>query len=178
MELGVFRSEWLSEMVTDRGDMLRDLSNKHPVLLVFLRHFGCVFCREALMEISRTKSSLEAGGTRIVFVHMADSKTAAGYFRKFGLSDSPHISDPECRYYAAFGLVKGSLHQLFGLRTLLRGVSAGVQQGQTPGPIVGDGFQMPGVFVLVNGEVRESFIHRLSSDRPDYAQLASCCVIE
>jgi hypothetical protein len=37
---------------------------------------------------------------------------------------------------------------------------------------------MPGVFVIQNGEIRESFIHQLSSDRPDYEELLKCCVMD
>jgi hypothetical protein len=61
---------------------------------------------------------------------------------------------------------------------LIRGFSAGIQNGQAPSAQIGDGFQMPGVFVISKGEIKERFIHRLSSDRPDYLQLASCCVIK
>jgi peroxiredoxin len=178
MEFGAFRKEWLSEMFTNKGETLLNLSNNNPVLLVFLRHFGCIFCKEALIDISKSKADIEAGGISIVFVHMTDFETADKQFLKFGLIDSTHISDPDCKFYEAFGLVKGNFNQLFGLQSLIRGFSIGIKEGQTPGSLIGDGFQMPGVFVIVNGEIKERFIHRLSSDRPDYLQLASCCVIK
>lgn len=38
-------------------------------------------------------------------------------------------------------------------------------------PELGDGFQMPGVFVLYKGEIRRSFIHRYPYDRPDYKEV-------
>jgi hypothetical protein len=109
---------------------------------------------------------------------MTDFETAEKNFNKFGLLNVTHVSDPNCRYYTAFGLVKGSFNQLFGLQSLIRGFSAGIKNGQAPSTQIGDGFQMPGVFVIDNGELKESFIHNLSSDRPDYLQLASCCVIK
>jgi len=178
MEFGAFRKEWLSEMFTNKGETLLNLSNNNPVLLVFLRHFGCIFCKEALIDISKSKADIEAGGISIVFVHMTDFETADKQFLKFGLIDPTHISDPDCKFYEAFGLIKGNFNQLFGLQSLIRGFSIGIKEGQTPGSLIGDGFQMPGVFVIVNGEIKERFIHRLSSDRPDYLQLASCCVIK
>lgn len=177
MELSAFRKEWLNEMLTNKGNSLFVLSQENPVLLIFLRHFGCIFCKEALSDISKNKSKIEAAGTKIVFVHMTDFNTANLHFQKFGLSNETHISDPDCKFYEAFGLVKGSLNQLFGLQSLIRGFSASIKNGQTPSSQIGDGFQMPGVFVISNGEIKESFIHRLSSDRPDYLQLANCCVI-
>jgi hypothetical protein len=41
---------------------------------------------------------------------------------------------------------------------------------------MGDGFQMPGVFVITDGAIRESFIHKIVSDQPDYEDLLQCCV--
>ena len=169
--------ELLQEMTTNTGDKLFDLSYQQPVLLVFLRHFGCTFCREALADISQKRDSIEEKGTRIVFVHMADNEVAEQYFQKYSLPGAVHISDPACQYYAAFGLSKGTFTQLFGLSTWVRGFSAGVLDGHGIGPQLGDGFQMPGIFVLVNGQVRHSFIHKLASDRPDYEGLVECCAV-
>ena len=167
----------LQKMVSNTGESVHDLSFRHPVLLVFLRHFGCVFCREALVDISQRRVSIEEKGSRIVFVHMAENEVAEKYFQKHGLENIPHVSDPSCSYYAAFGLAKGNFNQLFGLQVWMRGFSAGLLDGYALGQHLGDGFQMPGVFVLLDGQVRERFIHKLSSDRPDYEVLAGCCVI-
>ncbi|MDP4915332.1 MAG: SelL-related redox protein [Saprospiraceae bacterium] len=178
MEFGLFKKEWLNQMVTNNGDSVFNLTFENPVLLVFLRHFGCNFCKEALVDISKSRSKIETSGLKIVFVHMTDFDTAEKNFSKFGLLNIHHVSDPNCRYYSAFGLVKGNFNQLFGLQSLIRGFSAGIKSGQSPSAQIGDGFQMPGVFVIDRGELKESFIHNLSSDRPDYLQLASCCVIK
>lgn len=170
--------ELLSQMVTNTGETLFALSFRQPVLLVFLRHFGCTFCREALSDISQQRGEIESQGMKLVFVHMATGDIAERYFSRYELEGATHISDPECKYYAAFGLVKGNFTQLFGLSTWIRGFSAGVMAGHGLGPQLGDGFQMPGVFVIQDGEVKNSFIHKLASDRPDYINLARCCVIE
>jgi hypothetical protein len=29
--------------------------------------------------------------------------------------------------------------------------------------------------MIIDGEVKESFIHKLASDRPDYLKLVQCC---
>ena len=72
---------------------------------------------------------------------MTDFVTAEKNFYKFGLLNVIHVSDPNCRYYTAFGLVKGSFNQLFGLQSLIRGFSAGIKNGQAPSAQIGDGFQ-------------------------------------
>lgn len=172
------QGEVLDQMITNTGDSLRIAAAKAPILLVFLRHFGCVFCREALSDISKRRKEIESTGTRIVFVHMTDQDIAERYFSRYNLEDAIHISDPECIFYRAFGLMKGNFNQLFGLHSWIRGFSAAVVAGHGAGPQLGDGFQMPGVFVIQNSEIRESFIHSLSSDRPDYEELLKCCVLD
>ncbi len=171
------QGEILDQMITNTGDSLGKTAANAPVLLVFLRHFGCVFCREALSDISKRRKEIESTGTRIVFVHMTDNDIAERYFSRYNLEDAIHISDPDCTFYRAFGLMKGNFNQLFGLHSWIRGFSV-MAAGHSAGPQLGDGFQMPGVFVIQKGEIRESFIHNLSSDRPDYEELLKCCVLD
>lgn len=169
----------LQQMETNHHVNLYELSLKQVVLLVFLRHFGCTFCREALADISQRRQGIEDRGVQIVFVHMTDYETAERYFERYSLPNSMHISDPACSFYTAFGLTKGSFTQLFGLQSWIRGFKAGVVEGHGIGPMIGDGFQMPGVFVIKNGAVRDAFIHHLASDHPDYDLLvARCCSVD
>lgn len=165
----------MESMVTNTGENLMKMSFRDPILLVFLRHFGCTFCREALSDISKRRKDIEKMGIKIVFVHMTNSEVAERYFNRYNLEGAVYVSDPECIYYKEFGLLKGSFTQLFGLQSWIRGFKAGVLDGQGVGMQLGDGFQMPGVFVISDGEVKESFIHKLASDRPDYLKLVECC---
>ncbi|MDX1684629.1 MAG: peroxiredoxin-like family protein [Saprospiraceae bacterium] len=162
---------------TTEGSDIHLLSWKTPVLLVFLRHFGCTFCREALADIKMKRSDIEERGVKIVLVHMAEHEIAREYFQKFDLVELESVSDPPCDIYAAFGLLKGSFKQLFGLRSWIRGFDAGVVQGHGVGMMLGDGFQMPGVFLLKNGKIESEFIHKYASDRPDYSALIDCCTV-
>ena len=169
--------EVLSSMITNRGNNLRDLSLRQPVMLIFLRHFGCTFCRTALAEISEKRKDIEAMGSRLVFVHMADNIVADSYFNRYNLDGAEHISDPTCQRYAEFGLFRGKFKQLFGLSTWIKGFQRGVMEGHSIGQRLGDDFQMPGVFVLRDDQIMEQYIHKLASDNPDYVKLAECCVI-
>ncbi len=164
-------------MTTNEGYSVSELSMRQPIMLVFLRHFGCVFCREALSELSHKRSGLEAKGSKLVFVHMADEPTADRYFVRYNLGGIEHISDPDCQYYTAFGLLKGNFRQLFGLSTWIRGFQVGVIEGHGLGKQMGDEFQMPGIFIVQGNRIKEYYIHKLASDRPDYEKLAECCVI-
>jgi peroxiredoxin len=170
-------NELLSLMTTNTGQTLANISKERPVLVVFLRHFGCQFCREAMDELSKLRPKFKLQNIELVFVHMAENDMAEEYFKKFNLSGVQHISDVSCRYYAAFGLVKGSLTQLFGLQSWIRGFTALPKYGSDTGRQLGDSFQMPGAFMIFEGELRDSYIHKHASDRPDYLKLADCCEV-
>lgn len=166
----------LKDMKCNTGESLEELSSEQLVMLVFLRHFGCVFCKEALSDLSEAKKAIEQKGARLVFVHMAPDPVADNYFKKYKLSGSIHISNPNKTYYAAFGLMKGSISQLYGLRTWIRGFSARKDGYQLElAQELGDSTQMPGIFLIYDKQVLESYIHRNASDRPDYLKLAGCC---
>lgn len=171
------RRDIMKEMETNTGETVSGISKTNPVMLVFLRHFGCTFCRAALAEISKRRSEFEANGTRIVFVHMSDESTADKYFNRYQLENPVHIADPECQFYQAFGLVKGDFNQLFGLNVWIKGFQEGIVNGHGIGSQLGDGFQMPGVFLIQGGVVKEQYIHKLASDKPDYKKLIECCSV-
>jgi hypothetical protein len=128
-------------------------------------------------ELSKKRSEFKNNGTELIFVHMATPKIAEDYFIRFNLEGTEHISDPSCRLYMDFGLMKGTFGQLFGLQTWIRGFSLPSKYGNEFGKHLGDSFQMPGVFMVFENEIKESFIHRSVADRPDYEKLVSCCII-
>ncbi len=166
---------FLETLITDKGEKIGTVSKNQAVFMTFLRHFGCTFCREALAELSTKREEIERSGMKMVFVHMAENEEAESYFNRYNLEGVDHISDPECHLYEQFGLIKGSFRQLLGLKSWIRGFEAGVLKGHGIGKLVGDGFQMPGVFLIQNGKIVEHFIHKSSSDRPNYEKLMDCC---
>lgn len=167
----------LSSVVTSKGRNLKQVSVEQPVMLVFLRHFGCVFCREAMLDIGKRREEWNKKGIAVILVHMSDYETAEPFFEKYGVGGIENISDPSSGLYAAFGLGKGRISQLFGLKNFIRGfettfkgIPVGIRQ-------IGDGFQMPGVFLIQNGKIKDSFIHDSAADRPDYESIISCCTL-
>lgn len=169
----------LAKMQTNKGEQLVELTKDRPIMLVFLRHFGCVFCKAAMVDIAKKRIEIEERGVEIVFVHMTDTSTAIEYFTKFELNNVRFVNDPEKEFYRAFGLVRGNFTQLFGLQTWIKGFQINKKENlkQENGQHLGDSFQMPGVFLIKNGKIIESYIHKKASDRPDYAKLAMCCNI-
>ena len=164
-------SSLLAEAQTTNGMSLAELSQQQPVLLVFLRHSGCTFCREALADLSAARAKIEKSGTKLAIVHMGTAESFAAFTASYGLSDVPAVSDPQRRLYRGLGLRRGKLAQLLGFSVWWRGTKS-FFAGHYPGALEGDGTQMPGVFLLQNGRVVRRFIHDNAAQRPDYAALS------
>lgn len=158
---------------TQSGESLVDLSQASPVLLLFLRHAGCTFCREALGDVARARRAIEEGGARIILVHMGDTRAIEELLVKYGLSGLDRICDGEQKLYRAFGLKRGKLLQLIGLRVFFRGIQAAILGRHGIGRVSADGFQMPGLFLIFRGRVLQRLRHRTAADRPDYAAICS-----
>ncbi len=162
----------LESIITSDGKSLQHYSDQWPTMLIFLRHFGCTFCRESLKEIEAKREYIENEGTKIILVHMVDEAMAKEITQQYHLSDLPRISDPDKKIYKAFGLLKGNWFQLFGINVVIRGFIAGFLKRNLPGPPIGDSYQMPGIFVIHKGMVMQTFKHTTAADRPDYIELA------
>ncbi len=154
-----------------RGLTMRQLSRRGPVLLVFLRHSGCTFCRQSLGLLAEQRSKIEQRGMQLAIVHMSDLMGATQLLNQYDLGDVHRFSDPNCDVYRAFGLQRGSIWQLLGPKVLWLGFRALLIEGYGIGPMVGDGFRLPGAFVLHQGQVVAAYRAAHSADNPDYAEL-------
>lgn len=153
------------------GSPLQTLDRESPVLVVFLRSFGCTFCREAMEDVAAVKDTLRADGAAIAFVHGAPAAEASPWFAKYGLSDVLQISDPDLAHYRAFGLGRTGAGSLVSPRVWMRGAASALAHGfglQTPEMMR----QLPGVFVIRDGEIQAEFRHSSPADRPDYVAVA------
>ena len=157
-----------------RGESLADLSMANPVMVVFLRHFGCTFCREALADLQRLRPEIEKLGTQLTIIHMSTDDEAEFMLGGYGLADVHRISDPFRRVYKAFELRRGSASQLLGLWVWWRGFRAGVLGGHGVGAVSGDALQLPGVFMIWKGRLVREYRHKSSADRPNYREIAAC----
>ncbi len=164
----------LNKFTTVKGANVVDASANKRFILVFLRHFGCSFCRESLSDIQKIDVAKNHKNFEFILVHMASADVAYEYFRKYKIEHLDHIVDKECILYKSFGLSKANFNQLFGFRSWLRGIETGLFQGHGWGMQLGDGFQMPGIFTIYKGSIIGEYRHLLPSDRPDYEKLISC----
>lgn len=159
------------EIKTNRGESFEQLANEEKLLLIFLRHFGCTFCRETMADIAAQKREIEARGLEIVLVHMVNSEVADQILGIYDLEGIRHISDPQQALYKKFGLGKVSFKALFGVRNWYRAFIAGLVKGHLIGKPAGDPFQMPGVFVFHKNKILNTFDYKYVSDRPDLVHM-------
>jgi len=159
---------------TESGVELFALSRELPVLLVFLRHFGCSFCRKAISDVTELAPELARRNIRPVFVHLGTPEIAQAHFDYYGIPDVERIHDPEAHIYRMPIFDLGREHParaLINLKVLwgwfIRGdiFRYGISRIST------DGHQMPGIFFLRDGKVVRSFRHRNISDQPNYLKL-------
>jgi peroxiredoxin len=152
---------------------LADLSAGQTLLLVFLRHSGCTFCRETLMDLKQQREKLQSIGVKPVVIHMSNDADGEKMLNRYELSDLSRISDPACSLYRAYDLKRGRISQLLGPSVWWRGFVSAIVQRHGIGAADGDGFQMPGAFLVRDGRIIKAYRHQKASDRPDYCQLAS-----
>ena len=166
-------AESLREFHTETGRSLLDLVDESPLLLVFLRHFACAFCAQALDRVAQVRQQIEAKGVRPVFVHLGTPQRAKPYFDYYKLSDVERVSNPEATLYQvpAFGLSRTNpyLHSLHP--AVLMGWLKGALFKYGIGRIKEDAEQMPGVFFLKERKIVRAFRHRTIADEPDYLKL-------
>jgi peroxiredoxin len=161
----------LAEATTESGTTLAAVSRQSPVLLVLLRHSGCIFCREAIADLAAALPRIEAAGLRLVVVHQGADDDIRPLFTRHGIEHVDRVSDPEKRLYHALDLPRGTFAQLFGPAVWAAGWRA-LLAGHGIGPLVGDGFQMHGAFVIRDGRVVAARRCDTAAERPDYAGLA------
>jgi hypothetical protein len=84
----------LAEATTQSGTSLAAVSRSSPVLLVLLRHSGCIFCREAIADLAAALPRIEAAGLRLVVVHQGADDDIRPLLARCGIERIDRISDP------------------------------------------------------------------------------------
>jgi peroxiredoxin len=119
---------------------LKSLYEKERMVLVFLRHLGCVFCKEHVAQL-RPLTDLN-----IVFVTLGGVEQTE-LFRKKMKSPHKFICDPDKKLHALFNLNRGGMAEFVNLHTIGRTIGA-MLKGYVNGLPQGDAAQLPGVFIV------------------------------
>lgn len=156
------------EGVNLRGKTFAEQLGKGATLLVFLRHFGCIFCRESVKDLQEI-SSQDPSYPAIVLVYQGSAKAGEEFFGKFW-QEARAIADRPKRFYNAFGLRHGTLTQLLGPRVWVRGIEAAAK-GNFIGKPVGDPLVLPGYFLIYDNKIVWQYLSQHSADHPDFHKL-------
>ena len=163
----------LEQYRTESGRSLLELLDESPLLLVFLRHFGCSFCRQTLEDVSKIRGTIEARGIRPVFVHLGSPERAKPYFDYYHLSDIERVSNPDASLYAqpVFSLTRKNVLSQLLIPRVWKGWLQGALRNHGIGMIKEDADQMPGIFYLRDRAIVRAFRYRTIADEPDYLRL-------
>jgi len=151
------------------GDLWRD----RPAALVFLRHWGCVFCRQHAVQLHRSRHKFEQAGIRLAAIGHGTVEQAAEFRRLQGI-EIPLLVDPERTTYGLAGTKVATLGELLAPRVIAQGAkhtvlsrlrlgSIAVHQGR----IIGNAAQLGGVLVIApDGSVRYAHLSEDAADVP------------
>jgi hypothetical protein len=120
-----------------------------PSVIGFLRHFGCMFCREQATLLTRAEPEMNEVGGRLVVVGNGAPRFIAE-FRQVTEFEGPVYTDPSREAYRACGFTRsvGSNVNLRSARRAIEALSRGFRQGRTQG----DPWQQGGALVLAPGD--------------------------
>jgi hypothetical protein len=147
---------------------LRDQLGDDATLLVFLRYFGCIFCREMVADI-RAAAENDPDYPAVLFFFQGTSTEGRAFLRRYW-PDVRAIADPELAFYEDFGVEQGRMLQVFGPRVLLATRRAR-SKGHASGEGSGDPWRMPGLFLVRGPEILWSHRFDHQADHPDFAEL-------
>ncbi len=151
--------------VVSDGTNLWELGLHRKLLLIFVRHAGCTFCRETLTELKSNLPILKEQLITPIVVHLGTPEDGQRMLDRAGLHDALHIANPNAELYRVYDLKRGQLSQLLGPRVWWRGFESAILKRNGTGPLVGDGFQLGGAFLVENGKITKSFPAKDAADK-------------
>lgn len=127
---------------------LGDLWRKQPVAIFFVRHFGCMFCREQVGQLRELAPQFAAKGVQLAVVGNGSVADAAEFASELGLT-FPLYTDPRLGTYRAAGLKRslGSIFNFGVVKNAWRARRGGHRQGR----VRGDAWQQGGAFLIAPG---------------------------
>ncbi len=169
----------IAEYKCNTGESILQLSNKSKILLVFVRHSGCCFCRQTLEHLKNNLEHLSQNAITPIIIHMGGThEEICKLLTKFNLDHLKTVSDPSCNLYKAFNLPRGTITQLFGLNVIKQALISLFKNNHGIGKLNGDGFQLGGAVVIFNSEVIYHYPTKDAADLIPFNEINSSCSIQ
>ena len=137
-------------------------------LLVFLRHFGCIFCRETVGDL-RAAVAADPSYPRVLFFYQGSPTEGRAFLRR-DWPEARAVADPEQEFYERFGVRRASFLEGLG-PAVLRSRARARAKGHENGRRSGDVWRMPGIFAVEAERVVWAHQPRHAADHPDFASL-------
>ena len=118
-------------------------TSERGAAIIFLRHFGCIFCREHLI---RLRKRYDAFTIPIVTIGIGSAEDAAG-MRDWLKIPFPILAASTTEPYAAWGLGRTTATTMLNPGVITSGIRA-LSQGARQGKATGDSMQLPGSFLV------------------------------
>lgn len=127
---------------------LSRLWTERPIVLVFLRYFGCPFCQTQVVMLREAHDRIVAAGGGVGLVGHGHPHEAVR-FRTDKRLPFPLLLDRDRGAYRSYGLLTGTVMQVLGPRVMLPWLKAELSPETRQLGLKGGTFlQMPGTFVI------------------------------
>ncbi|MCS7084682.1 MAG: hypothetical protein RMM53_00560 [Bacteroidia bacterium] len=140
------------------------------VALQFLRHLGCVFCKNAVDGLYRLASSSERFPP-VVFVHQSPVEEAERFFEQ-RFPGAPHISDVRFELYEHFGVKRSGFFETFADPRVLWKLAKLTLKGYKNELGKGDVRLLSATFLFYRGRLKWKHLARFPGDDPFWERLA------
>lgn len=145
---------------------IADQWRTRTAVLVFVRHFGCLFCRQQIAEMRPHLGSIHERGAELCIIGSGSIEEARA-FRDEQALDVPLLTDPARNAYRALSMRRGVWGVLRGVIQRMAAARAG---GFRQSAVAGDPWQLGGVLIMTAGAAggveRYRFISRYAGDHP------------
>ena len=117
-----------------------------PVVLAFLRHFGCIFCRQRIADLMARRADVVGSGAGLAVVGLGTPPFAKAFRDATGFR-GPIYVDATGHSYAAAGLVRTGPLGMLRPRMIAEAFRAR-RRGFRQGKVTGDPWQLGGTLVI------------------------------
>jgi len=147
-----------------RSTRIRDLWRDGPAVIVWLRQFGCPFCRAYAVELNRARAHFFDAGARLILIGQGTPEDA-GRFRRHLSIELQVLTDADRVTYLWAGTKLATLDELIGPLVVGRAVVRMARERVLIGHNTADEAQLGGSIVVTpNGRVAFAHISRDASD--------------
>ena len=140
-------------------------SAERGIVLVFLRHFGCMFCRDHATQLRRHYDEFLGRGYQVVAIGQGTPARSEKFRTDYDLPFSV-LGDRSLDSYRLYGLTTGSLGGFLQPKAYKAGMQA-ILRGNFPGKPDGDVNQNPGAFLIDrSGRILRAHVGQHAGDFP------------